>query len=330
MTRRRFLVLGCGEGWHAEQLRAAAVGRDCDLAFATYESLSATIGSPVGGEEPGSAAPGGRRQDAPSPAAGPPPMLHCEAGPLDSFDGLLTRTMPGGSLEQITFRLAVLHDYLHAGCVMVNPPRALEIAIDKFATLAEVARLGYEVPATVVVQSRGEAMEAFGQLGEDCVVKPIFGGEGRGVMRIRESELAWTTFSTLQQLGSVYYVQQFVPPGGCDTRVLVIGDRLLGVRRTNGDGFRTNVGGGGRSQAIEPSAMQTAAARRITRHLGLKFAAVDFLAADDGIDRVVEVNAVPGWKAAQGSLSANIAELVIDGLLHESNALPGSCQHAGT
>lgn len=305
MTQQRFLVLGCGNGWHADQLRAAAAVRGCELVFATYESLAASIGSQPGGTA----------------------ILRCEAGPLDAFDGLLTRTMPAGSLEQITFRLSVLHDYLHLGRTMIHPPRALEIAIDKFATLAEVVRLGYRVPDTEVVQTRGEAIDAFHRLGSDCVVKPLFGGEGRGVMRIQDPELAWTTFSTLQQLGAVFYVQRFIPPGGCDTRVLVIGDRQFGVRRTSDSGFRTNVSGGGTSRAIEPSSTQAEAARRITQHLGLQFAAVDFLDTIDRGDTVVEVNAVPGWRAAQTVLPFNVAERVVDLLICQSSLSSGNDQH---
>ncbi len=73
-------------------------------------------------------------------------------GTLDQFDVVLTRTMPPGSLEQITFRLAILHSHAERGQPIVNQPRGLEIAIDKFATLARVASLGFDVPETRVVQ----------------------------------------------------------------------------------------------------------------------------------------------------------------------------------
>lgn len=298
MVDRRFLVLGGGDGWHADQLRSAARERDCSLRFGSWESLSAEITSK--------------------------PRATCDAGPLEGFDAILTRTMPLGSLEQITFRLAILHDLAHTGLPIVNPPRALEIAIDKFATLAEVSRLGIAVPETRVVQSRGEALDAFRSLGSDCVVKPIFGGEGRGVMRIRDPELAWTTFSTLQQLGAVSYVQRFVPPGGRDTRVLVVGDRVVAVRRVNETGFRTNVGGGGLASEIDPSPWQADAARRITKRLRLALAAVDFLDADDGLERVVEVNAIPGWKAAQAVVSCRVAERIVDLLIESSGGRPNA------
>lgn len=299
MMPRRFLILGGGQGWHADQLAAAAGRLECELVTATYESLAASLGDDS--------------------------KLQCAGGDLANFDAVLTRTMPAGTLEQITFRLAVLHAHARQGSPVINPPRALEIAIDKFAALAEIERLGYPVPPTAVVQSRGEAIEAFRHLGGDCVVKPIFGGEGRGVMRIRDPELAWYTFSTLEQLGAVFYVQQFIPPGGADMRLLVVGDQVHAVRRTNRSDFRTNVANGGSCQRIEPSPQQAAAARRITAHLGLAFASVDMIDAEDGKDRVIEVNAVPGWRGAQRVLPVNIAEQVIEQLCHAANAQ--ACHH---
>jgi RimK family alpha-L-glutamate ligase len=289
----RILCLGAGQGWHSSQLQAAAEACGCQLAGATYESLRAHL------------------QDGKA-------RLECEAGLLSDFHVVLARTMPAGSFEQITFRLSILHAYADAAAPIINPPRAMEIAIDKFATLDRVARLGYPVPDTIVVQSRSEALEAFRQLGGDCVVKPIFGGEGRGVMRVRDSELAWTVFSTLQNLGAVAYVQRFVPPGGRDTRLLVIGDEVLGIRRSSDDDFRTNVSTGGNCEAIQVAASDRAMALRICADIGLTFAAVDLIDSSDGAPRVVEVNAIPGWKGAQRVMGDSIAQRIIRLLMERS------------
>ena len=123
----RFLVLGPDQGWHADQLTAAAVAAGHRLQFAPYESLSAQLD--------------GHTAQLKGPAEH---QVCCAAGPLSDFDVVLTRTMPVGSLEQITFRLATLHaidgglsaDRSTAGPVVINSPRALETAIDKYATLA--------------------------------------------------------------------------------------------------------------------------------------------------------------------------------------------------
>lgn len=306
MIARRILCLGAGAGWHAEQITDACNRHGCELKAATYESLKAEVTSEG-------------------------TSFHCDAGELTDFDLIFTRTMPLGSFEQITFRLAVLHEVHDRATngnrgvtgqhqkngmpLVINPPRSLELAIDKFSTLRQVEALGFRVPETCVVQSRSEALAAFQRLGGDCVVKPIFGGEGRGVMRLKEEELAWYTFSALDRLGSVFYVQKFVPPGGSDLRLLVIGDRVIGIRRENAQDFRANVAGGGVSSGVKVDHSLEAMAHAITRKLGLTYAAVDLLEDPAGIPCVIEVNAIPGWKGAQSVVSFSIADMIVSTLL---------------
>ena len=230
--------------------------------------------------------------------------------------------MPPGSLEKITFRLAILHAQVQRGAV-VNHPRGLEIAIDKFATLERIAQLGFRVPETQVVQSRSEAMDAFRDLGGDCVVKPLFGGEGRGVMRIQDAELAWYAFTTLEQLDAVFYVQRFVSPGGRDTRLLCVGDDVFGIRRENANDFRTNRSSGGVARAVTPTDEQISAAKDVLRSMDLRFASVDFIdteqgGAKSGRPMILEVNAVPGWRGAQSVVAQNIADRIIKLLCDES------------
>ena len=299
MKRVRILCLGAGEGWHSNQLATAANRLECDLRFACYESL---------------------RSDVQSDRT----CLYSDAGRIEDFDAILTRTMPAGTLEQVTFRLAILHAVDRPGGLpVINRPRALEIAIDKFATLNLVAQLGHPVPDTIVTQDRAQAMEAFKTLGGDCIVKPIFGGEGRGVMRVCDPELAWTTFSTLENLGAVCYVQRFVAPGGCDTRLLVIGEEVYGIRRRNEGDFRTNVSSGARSESIEVEPEQATMAKSICNAIGLRFASVDLLDTEDGPPRVLEVNAIPGWKGAQGVADRSIAEEILSLVCHDVAAANG-------
>ncbi|MCC9602013.1 RimK family alpha-L-glutamate ligase [Stieleria sp. JC731] len=293
----RFLVLGPDQGWHANQLRTACRHRGIDVDFAAYESLRSTVDQC--------------------------PRNECTAGSLESFDAILTRTMPAASMEQLTYRLAVLHsiaDNLGATQTpIVNSPRGLEWAIDKFATSIRLASLGYPVPETHVVQNRNDALAAFDSLGGDCVIKPIFGGEGRGVMRVQDRELAWTCFSTLEQLQASIVVQRFVSPGGRDTRLLVIGDRVLGFRRTNEKSFRTNVAGGATCDMIAVDSKLSEDALRITGALKLEFASVDIIDNDNGPPLFLEVNAIPGWKGAQTVCGDSIAEMIIERLWNLSD-----------
>ncbi len=234
---------------------------------------------------------------------------------LLSLDALIVRTMPLGSLEQVIFRMDVLQAVERAGIPVVNPPRTLEVAIDKWLTLERLARLKVPTPATVACQSRDAAMAAFEELGQDVVVKPLFGGEGRGIVRVTDIDMAWRVFSTLAQLGSVLYVQQFLPGFGYDIRVLKIGERWLSVKRHSSAGqWRTNVSLGSQAEPHELTEYERHLAQLAAQATGGSFLGIDLLPTRDGRTVVLEVNAVPGWRGTARALKVNIADLVVEHL----------------
>src|SRR5205807_4545231 len=124
--------------------------------------------------------------------------------------GVLVRTMPPGWLEQVVFRMDLLHSLQNARVRILNPPRACEICIDKYLATALLAADGLRVPATIVCQTAEAALAAFETLGRDVVVKPVFGSEGRGMLRVSDPELAWRTFRTLERTQSLIYLQEFI------------------------------------------------------------------------------------------------------------------------
>ena len=304
-SRLRFLGLGPGTGWHADQLRSAADKLGHSFQFVDYESLKMHVS-------------GCDKADWSNRRV----RLECSSGSLLDYDAILTRTMPASSMERITFRLTGLHaiadGLLDTEIPIVNPPRSLEWSIDKAATLVRLAEAGFQTPATRFVQSRSEAMQAFDELGGDCVVKPIFGGEGRGVMRITDSQLAWYAFSTLDRLEAVLQIQEFISPGSRDTRLLVIGDEVIAVRRRNSDSFRSNVSAGAICEGTCVDESLRRSALRIARIMGLVFASVDTIDNDHGPNVFLEVNAIPGWKGAQSVVQECIATRVVEVLAERS------------
>ena len=59
-------------------------------------------------------------------------------------DVILARAMPGGSLEQVVFRMDALMSLVTAGIRVVNSPKAIEAAVDKFLTSGSTSsRRGY-------------------------------------------------------------------------------------------------------------------------------------------------------------------------------------------
>jgi len=231
---------------------------------------------------------------------------------LSELDAVLVRTMPPGSLEQVVFRMDALARLRASGVAVVNPPRAIEAAVDKYLATALLAGAGLPTPRTVVCQTAEEALTAFERLGQDVVVKPLFGGEGRGIFRIADPDLAHRAFHTLQQLRAVTYVQEFIPHAGYDVRLFVLGEQVYGMRRVNAQDWRTNVSRGARTEAVAVDAGWTGLALTAARAVGAWMAGVDVLPGRDGQQYVIEVNAVPGWKALSRTLGLDIAAMVLD------------------
>ena len=230
---------------------------------------------------------------------------------LAECHSVLVRSMPLGSVEQIVFRMNALHAAQASGVQVLNPPRCLEIAIDKWLTLDIAQRAGLETPRTICCQTRDDALLAWESLGGDCIVKPIFGGEGRGIVRVTDSDMAWRVFSTLEQLQSVIYLQEFLVSEGYDLRLLVVGEELFSVRRENHGDWRSNIARGGHAIPHEPTLEQISIAYRASKAIGGWMIGVDILPTKDGRDILLEVNAVPGWRATAHALNVDMAQLIL-------------------
>ncbi len=125
------------------------------------------------------------------------------------LDVLLVRTMPPGSLEQVVLRMDFLAAVEHAGVRVINSPKSMECAVDKYLTPQKLAHNGIPVPDTILCETSEIALEAFEMLGRDIVVKPLFGAEGRGILRVDHPEIALRVFRTLERIGAAIYVQKF-------------------------------------------------------------------------------------------------------------------------
>ena len=115
----------------------------------------------------------------------------------------------------------------------------------------------------------------------------------------------------LEQLGAVLYLQEFVPHEGCDLRLLVIGQQVLGVRRCNRDDWRTNVSRGATAESLTITDELADLARTAAAAAETEIAGVDVLPTKDGRHLVLEVNAVPGWKALGEALDVDVAATVL-------------------
>ena len=114
------------------------------------------------------------------------------------------------------------------------------------------------------------------------------------------------------------YVEQVhgLIDGGSDVRVLVLDGKILGgMRRISEHDFRTNVSRQARGEPHQPTPTECEWALRATAATGALFAGVDILYDRDGRGYVIEVNAVPGWKAFARSNQIDIADVFVQWLM---------------
>ena len=281
----RIAVLGSATSWHVGDLRRAAGDRHA-IVPVTYRELCSRV----------------------SPAGTKVSSGQCD---LDQFGAVLVRSMPPGSLEQIVFRMDALANLAAAGVRVVNPPRAIEVAVDKYLATTRLRDAGLLAPPTVVCQTVEQALAAFAELGGDVVVKPLFDSEGRGITRVTDEAVALRVFQALEQIGAALYLQQFVAHEGCDWRLLVLGDEVLGMRRRHPHDWRTNISRGAVAEPLEVTAELAGLARRAARAVGATVAGVDLLPGQDGQLYAIEVNAVPGWRALAEVTQKDVAQRVL-------------------
>ena len=288
-------ILASEGSWYYRDLERAALARGHACQRLDFERLVASVGS--------------RRAD---------PLVRT-TGRTDQgvrstvSDLILVRTMPPGSLEQVVFRMDVLGRLAAAETKVINSPKSLECAVDKYLTTARLEEAGLPVPETIVCEHEDDALAVFEQLGRDVVVKPLFGAEGRGIVRVSDPDLAHRTFRTLMRLNAVLYLQRFIDHEGFDVRVLVLDGKPLGaIRRRSPNDFRTNVSRNAVAERHEATPREIDFALRAASVTGAFIAGVDLLYDRAGNCYVIEVNAVPGWQAVATVTGIDVAARLIE------------------
>jgi RimK family alpha-L-glutamate ligase len=293
------VILSARTGWHTDELCRALVARGHAGRVASYEALVARLGAGRGVAD----------------------GLSSEGAELFDADAVLARIVPGGSLEQIIYRMDALHWIEQRGVHLMNSPRAIERCVDKFYTTALLRQAGLPTPETVVCESTADAMAAVRAMG-DVIVKPIFGSMGHGMVRVSDPEVAFRIVRSLEQMRAVFYVQRAVDHGGRDVRAFIVGGRVLGAieRRAAAGEWRTNVSNGGSARPFQlPHAWEDFAIRAAAA-VGADYAGVDLLPSRDGRVFVLEVNGIPGWEGLQHATGIDVAGAVVDHLVERVRA----------
>lgn len=285
-------------GWHTRQLQAAlrergVVGRCVDLADCRIDTSAAWHGLVIPGF--------GRELP----------------------DAVLVRGIAGGSFEQVTKRLGVLHALRELGVPVYNDARAIERSVDKSMTSLLLHAAGIPTPVTWAMESPAQAQRLVmreSAAGRALVLKPLFGSQGKGLQLVGSVDGVHHPLPDLKQgYGALAYLQRFVPPltqPGFDWRVLVVGGRAVTAMRRVSAHWVHNVAQGARCEPATLDAPLARLAEDAARALEMDYAGIDILPCGTTQSlQVIEVNGVAAWQGLQRVTAFNIARALVDDLL---------------
>src|SRR5258706_8556523 len=243
-------------GWHSARLQKALRARGCsgrcvDLAACRFDTTWAWHGLVI---------PGFGR---------------------DLPDAAIVRGIAGGTFEQVTARLGILHALRELGVPVYNDARAIERSVDKSMTSFLLHLAGIPTPPASTTESAAQARRVVMRAAaadQRLVLKPLFGSQGKGLRQVGQVDGKFAALPPLEEYARLAYLQQYVESAarpGFDWRVLVVGGRAVAAMRRVSKNWVRNVAQGARCepQPITGSSMLEIAdiAVQATTALGLDY-----------------------------------------------------------
>lgn len=290
----RIAIIGNNRCWHAGKLAAALIAKGVETICVLPQQMRGSIGT--------------------RPYVTSWNKSH-DSISLDDCDAVIVRSIPGGSLEQIIFRVDVLHRLENAGVKLINTPGCIEKTIDKYYTSFLFEDHGIPTPRTIVTENFDEAMAAYESMG-DVIAKPLFGSLGLGMVRLTDADTAYRVFTAWRTCQYVYYLQQFIPHNNWDIRALVVGGRVIAAMRRVAKIWKTNINCGATAEALKLSPELEELCVRIASIFGAAYMGVDLLADNDGRYYAIEANSAPGWKGLQEVTHFDIGAEIAEHFVH--------------
>ena len=279
-------------GWHGMQLAAALAIRGFDAVFMSLKDCAVELSDDLSFNQPIIQIP------------------NLKSLPKAAF----VRGIAGGTLQQITTRLNILHTLKMLGVTVYNDGRAIERTVDKTMTSFLIHNAGIATPKTWVCESRQQAhaiVQKNMALNQKLVIKPLFGSQGQGVRQVTESlPLPGDKF-----VEGVFYLQKLIEATH-DYRVFVVNNKAVCAMKRIGETWLHNVAlGADCEKTAEADVLAIACQAALV--LDIAYCGVDVIRDSDGKLYVLEVNSIPAWRGLQSVTDINIAQVLVDDLLSQ-------------
>jgi tetrahydromethanopterin:alpha-L-glutamate ligase len=285
---RAAIVITDPHDWTAQALFASFSKKGMVTSFLNFSDLSAAING--------------------SPSV----RFKCAGVDLLNLDALIVRDMGRNGATDVSFRIEVLEYLVESGVPVINSPKAIGRAANKFATSIALQNAAVPTPKTIVTTSFIEAKTALNDFGR-AVSKPLFGFKGRDIILLEsgvESDIH--RLKSIIKTEGVVYLQEFIwIKRPRDIRAFVLNDRVLGAiyRNAPPGQWISNLARGGRPTPCPPSVEIEDLACKAAKAVGAVYCGVDLLETAQGLS-VIEVNGTPSGKGIFEALGVDVTEAI--------------------
>jgi tetrahydromethanopterin:alpha-L-glutamate ligase len=287
---RAAIVVTDPQDWTAQALLASFARKGMDPIFLNFSSLSVAISNSSSSR------------------------FKCAGVDLLDLDALIVRDMGKSGANDVSLRIEALQALMDSGVLVINPPKAIARAANKFATSLALQNAGVRTLKTFVTTSFSEAKTALQDFGK-AVSKPLFGFKGKDIILLeRGIEADLSRLEGIIRTEGLVYLQEFIHlDRPRDIRAFVVNGRVQGAiyRNAPAGQWISNLARGGRPTACALSAELEDLAVRAAKAIGAIYCGVDLLETPQGLC-IIEVNGTPSGKGIFEALGVDVTEAIAE------------------
>jgi RimK family alpha-L-glutamate ligase len=210
--------------------------------------------------------------------------------------------------------LAVLEAVVACGVATPNPPAAIRIGRDHWATATTLTRADLPVPPTLAgADPEALAAATVRHLGLPAVVKQRRSRMGVGVIRCATRDHLEAVLDSLWRVGDEIVVQRWLAGGEHSLRLVVVGGAVVAAARFSAAAgeWRSNAARGGTAEAHDPSPDEKKLAVAAAAALGLGHCGVDMVRTENG-PVILEINPTPGFLSLEEATGIDVARALVE------------------
>lgn len=188
---------------------------------------------------------------------------------------------------------------------------------NKMITSLLLKKHNVPTPKTYFSFSSETALENLEKVGYPMVIKPVVGSWGRGVMALKDRDVADAIIEIRElsdgPLDRIYYLQEMVKRPPRDIRAIAVGDQIVAAMyRTSTGGFKTNIALGAEPVPCEITKELEDICLKASKAVGGGILGVDLMEDEKRGLVVHEVNNTVEFKGLAKVAKKNIPKEMID------------------